>query len=354
MATIRKRGTSYELRWSEDGSRRTAALGQVIAKEAEQYRRSKAREVACAKLANVIRLPGRAIVPTLRVFAIDYLAWHAAEYPASTDRIAGLFSKHLLPRFGDHALDAISKSSAERFKSDRAAAGAKSATVSKELRALHAILNRAVFLELIEKNPIRGVRPPRSLDSRPPRWYTTEELSTIYKHSRPLPGDEAARGLPVNSDIDDYAPIWRLLANIGLRRTEAQQLKWKDVTDSQVRIVSSANERTKSGKWRSVPMSEGAREALDTLRAVTGKSVYVLPHREGRSLTRAFGNAVNRAGLDGSLHCLRHSFCAALVSRGVPLRTVQILAGHASFATTEKYAHLAPDYLRNAVAGLDL
>ena len=167
------------------------------------------------------------------MFAIDYLAWHAAEYPASTDRIAGLFSKHLLPRFGDHALDAISKSSAERFKSDRAAAGAKSATVAKELRALHAVLNRAVFLEFIEKNPIRGVRPSR--------WYTTEELSTLYKHSRPLPGDEAARGLPVNSGIDDYAPIWRLLANTGLRRTEAQQLKWKDVTDSQVRKIGRAH-----------------------------------------------------------------------------------------------------------------
>ncbi|MGB1305909.1 hypothetical protein [Pseudoalteromonas marina] len=42
------------------------------------------------------------------------------------------------------------------------------------------------------------------------------------------------------------------------------------------------------------------------------------------------------------------------MTRGVPLRTVQVLAGHASVATTERYAHLAPGYLRNSVAGLNL
>jgi integrase len=44
-----------------------------------------------------------------------------------------------------------------------------------------------------------------------------------------------------------------------------------------------------------------------------------------------------RAGIGGSLHRLRHTFCAHMVMTGVPLRRVQILAGHADYATTEKY-----------------
>jgi len=85
-----------------------------------------------------------------------------------------------------------------------------------------------------------------------------------------------------------------------------------------------------------------------------GKKVFRLPRMAPGSLSRAFDRALERAGLDGSLHCLRHTFCAHLVMAGVPLRTVQLLAGHAHFSTTEKYAHLAPGHLQDAVRGLVL
>jgi len=90
------------------------------------------------------------------------------------------------------------------------------------------------------------------------------------------------------------------------------------------------------------------------LEFLDNESDYVLPRVNKSSLTRAFKKAVVNAGLDGSLHCLRHTFCSHLVMQGVPLRTVQVLAGHASFKTTEGYAHLAPDHLAESVAGLEL
>ncbi|GAB3046849.1 hypothetical protein GCM10027214_06000 [Stenotrophomonas tumulicola] len=59
------------------------------------------------------------------------------------------------------------------------------------------------------------------------------------------------------------------------------------------------------------------------------------------------------AGIGGSLHRLRHTFCAHMVIAGVPLRRVQILAGHSDYATTEKYyAHLTPEGDDEAVAKL--
>lgn len=59
------------------------------------------------------------------------------------------------------------------------------------------------------------------------------------------------------------------------------------------------------------------------------------------------------AGVGGSLHRLRHTFCAHMVMAGVPLRRVQILAGHANYATTEKYyAHLTTEGDAAAVATL--
>ncbi|WP_338011942.1 tyrosine-type recombinase/integrase [Stenotrophomonas indicatrix] len=59
------------------------------------------------------------------------------------------------------------------------------------------------------------------------------------------------------------------------------------------------------------------------------------------------------AGIGGHLHRLRHTFCAHMVMAGVPLRRVQLLAGHADYATTEKYyVHLTPDGDDRAVAKL--
>lgn len=40
--------------------------------------------------------------------------------------------------------------------------------------------------------------------------------------------------------------------------------------------------------------------------------------------------------------------------RGVPLRTIQELLGHASIEQTMRYAHLSPEVKRDAVKVLDL
>jgi integrase len=52
-------------------------------------------------------------------------------------------------------------------------------------------------------------------------------------------------------------------------------------------------------------------------------------------------------------HDLRHHFASRLVQAGVPLNTVRDLLGHGSVAMSLRYAHLAPDQRREAVAKLN-
>jgi integrase len=53
-------------------------------------------------------------------------------------------------------------------------------------------------------------------------------------------------------------------------------------------------------------------------------------------------------------HDLRHTYGSHLAMRGVPLKALQELMGHATIEMRERYAHLSPEVRASAVQQLDL
>ena len=73
-----------------------------------------------------------------------------------------------------------------------------------------------------------------------------------------------------------------------------------------------------------------------------------------RIINTAFHVALKKAGITNfRFHDLRHTFASWLVMDGASLMEIKELLGHHDITMTMRYAHLAPDRLRDAVGRLD-
>lgn len=56
-----------------------------------------------------------------------------------------------------------------------------------------------------------------------------------------------------------------------------------------------------------------------------------------------------KANVRPGVHILRHSYCSHLAMRGVPVRSIQALAGHQELSSTLGYMHVSPQAIEEAV-----
>ncbi len=73
-------------------------------------------------------------------------------------------------------------------------------------------------------------------------------------------------------------------------------------------------------------------------------------HRQERALSRA---GITREQGFITWHDLRHTYGSHLAMRGVPLKVIQELMGHATIEMPLRYAHLAPETRESAVPQFD-
>jgi integrase len=141
-----------------------------------------------------------------------------------------------------------------------------------------------------------------------------------------------------------------LSAKAGLRAKEIAHLTWAMVTDPTGAIgtvLELPDHAAKKGSGRTIPLHEVLRTALAAWRAASNSDGPVIVSERGgpmapQGIVVWFANAYRAVGLTGcSSHSGRRTFitrAARLVHRaGGSLRDVQLLAGHRSIHTTERY-----------------
>lgn len=139
-----------------------------------------------------------------------------------------------------------------------------------------------------------------------------------------------------------YRPVLAVAYYAGLRRTELLSLDGKqvDLQSSYILI------RGKGGKNRTVPIVTKLRPYIR--RAHQPGRLFVNPATESAwtDLTKLLKRTCTRARVSViSLHTFRHAFAVHALQRGVSLRTLQLVMGHSSIKTTERYLHLVPAQL---------
>ena len=135
----------------------------------------------------------------------------------------------------------------------------------------------------------------------------------------------------------------------GMRRGEILGLKWDYIRLDNRLIILPV---TKNNAVRVLPIND---TLYRTLMEMPEKTGYVFGN--GKPITdvkHRFTSACKKAGItDFRVHDQRHTYASHLAMRGVQIRALQELLGQKTLAMTQRYSHLAPEQLQNAVKLLD-
>ena len=147
----------------------------------------------------------------------------------------------------------------------------------------------------------------------------------------------------------------------GMRIGEVAAVRVCDVVASDGSVRDEINlsaAQTKGNRSRSVLLNERVQSELTayirTVRVRDAKQALFNTQRSAaftaNSLTQVVNGIYRNAGFDGaSSHSGRRGFLTNLAEKGVSVRVMMALAGHANMATTQRYIDLRPGVLRNAV-----
>ena len=202
-------------------------------------------------------------------------------------------------------------------------------------------IGRVRFLTTQEEKRIRKALRDRDLEMRERRERYNEHLSARGEKTFP----------PYPSPYADHLePLVLILLNTGLRFGEATQLRHSEI-NLRDRLITVAGEGAKSGRTRVIPMNLEAHRILSSLKGAPGDRIF--PGGGGNRLTtikKSWTALREAAAISGfRLHDLRHTFASRVKRGGADLYAVQRLLGHSSPMMTQRYAHLQPDDLREAV-----
>lgn len=274
---------------------------------------------------------------TCETYLKDWLALRSAELkPRTVEDYQDLIRRHIAPAIGSIKLK---KLSAKKIKHMLASIAATGHTRTAE--ACYVLLVSA--LEDAPGKPMQNIKRPAHRQKSPPAWKDDNiaaYMAALVNHRHRLP--------------------LTLCITLGLRRGEVCGLRWQDI-DFQAQMIHIVNQRQRIGKLgivdcppktessvRDIPIPDDLMPLLRSYRQIAGYICSITPS----ALDKAHRTLVMRLGLTPytTLHGLRHSIATSCIRHGGSMKGLQLLLGHANYATTaNKYTQPDMDMIRSTL-----
>ena len=259
--------------------------------------------------------------------------------PTSHERNQQVVS-HFKSVFGEYLIKDVTPSVLSQYKAERLQKVLPS-TVRKELAFLRRVFNIAIDeWELCKENPVRKVLKSLKVDDARVRYVAPEEAEKL-RFTLP----------------EWVRPIVIVAAQTGLRQGNIVELTVPQLDFNRNLVIVP---KTKNGDPVAIPMTNIVRVTLlKVLQERKIASMYVFcdefgkPH-SGKKVSIAFKRAYEHAGVsDLRFHDLRHDFATLLVNNGASLYQVQHALGQKDQRMAQRYAHLLPETLKEAIKMID-
>ena len=221
------------------------------------------------------------------------------------------------------------------------------ATISRNVASIKAFFHYLYKEGIVEKDVSDGLKAPK-IEKKMPEILTTEEVIWLLEQPK---GDTP-------KEIRDKAML-ELLYATGIRVTDLITLKVSDVNMQMGFIIC-----RDGSKERVIPFGAAAKRAMIQY-LEKARNVMLLDLHSDILFVNCSGQPMSRQGFwklikyyakkagivtDITPHTLRHSFAAHLVENGADLRSVQEMLGHSDISTTQVYAAMTHNRIREVYA----
>jgi integrase len=334
----------------------------------------RAAQIECARL--VSEMSGGSYLEPAKTTLAQFLDQWLADIksnvaPRTHERYSEIAKKNLIPLLGAITLPKlqpiqISGAYTKALTSGRrdGKGGLSPRTVHHLHRVLKQALAQAVRWQLLVRNPVDAVDPPK----------VERHRMTTYDMPQTAELLDAVRGTRI------FIPA--LLAVLcGLRRGEIAALRWRsvDLANAQLAVVESAEQmngsvrlkETKSGRARTVAISASVVEELKAHRLEQAQDMlrlgvrltadsYVAALADGSPMqptliTHEWIRTINGTALPRvRFHDLRHAHATHMLASGVHPKVASERLGHSKVGITlDLYSHVMPGMQEDAVARMD-
>ena len=306
--------------------------------------------------------------------------------PSTYNRYLGMLNSRIIPYFSHFHVDKIKPTDIMQFydllsrdtqivrrKNNNGKKTGKplsSKTIVEHHRLLHAMLQRAVYWQMIVANPAERVQPPKT--KKPKRkYYDDEQSKTLVSNLMELTEDQFK-----------YKVAIILTIFTGVRLGELMGLEWDDINfrEGIVSINRSSQYLADKGVFTKVPKTESSIRDVaipdfvvslleeykcwyDNQKALFGELWYdsnrLFVQTDGKpmhpsTISKWFEKFVEQIGLPViNFHGLRHTNATLLISQNIDVSVVAARLGHAQITTTYNF-YVHPIISHNKTAGFAL